>query len=119
MENLRQTTELVRKSLLYMANQNNPFEFEFKQNVAKAIEKDEYFTNGLIEYMCRCHLLSGTSTTFNITPNGMQLAQDIANDGIWNEAMKICDENKVYSMNAVMYAVNSIIRKRIDKALEN
>lgn len=120
MENLKQVTELERKVLLTMANRENPYTNEFRDNIEKAIQKDQSYTNDFLNYMCECRLLTGKDgiTLPRLTPSGMQLAQDIGNDEIWDEAIKICNENQVYSLNSVMYAVTSIIRRRIDASIE-
>lgn len=112
-ENLKETTELVRKVLLIMANRENPFQLYSVIKLSGEIKKTQDYTSDLLHYMNKCRLLEGSKTTPMLTPSGLQLAQDISDDALWNEAFAMCEANKVYSMDTVVYSLRVIVKKRI------
>jgi len=118
--NFKEITGDIRKVLVYMVNRENPFESVYINFIKEELGKDKHFVDDLIKYMGTNRMLTGKNPDLLVlTPTGLQLGQDIANNDIWDEAVKICDEQKIYSLQTVAYTVNRIIQQRICKAVES
>ncbi len=111
-------TDNIRKVLMFIASQKNPFAFLVHTWLGDLIEENEEYKKDLIVYMTKAGLLRGDPYCFFLTDSGMNLAQDISNEDIWNEAKEICSPLGLHSLNSLYFAVREITRKEICSKLK-
>jgi len=117
-EKFKEITNMVRKVLLLLASRENPFDFTTNYVLEKELRKDKYFTADFIKYMYDARLFQGANTSCpSLTPIGLQLAQDIFDNDLWDKATEFCDERGLYSLESVVNAAGVIRKKMIDEEL--
>jgi hypothetical protein len=111
-------SKLTRKVLLFFATSPDITDFNPGKYLAKTISITDDELKQVVQYMYKFNLVTQEfSTTVTLTGKGISIAQNIGNDNFWNEAMKICAENNIYSFDFVCETYLAIAKREIQKAV--